>query len=36
MNSRMKAYDAATQNTLDPYIAVKSSYTQYRKKAASQ
>ena len=36
MNSRMKAYDATTQNTLDPYIAVRSSYTQYRKKAASQ
>lgn len=36
INSRMKAYDAATQNTIDPYIAVRSSYSQYRKKAASQ
>ena len=36
VNSRLKAYDAATQNAIDPYLAVRSGYVQYRQKAASQ
>lgn len=36
VNSRLKAYDAATENAIDPYLAVRSGYVQYRQKAASQ
>jgi phospholipid-binding lipoprotein MlaA len=36
VNSRLKAYDAATQNAIDPYVAIRSGYVQYRQKAASQ
>jgi phospholipid-binding lipoprotein MlaA len=35
LNGRLKAYDATTENTLDPYLAVRSAYSQHRKKAAS-
>lgn len=34
MNSRMNLYDAATQNAIDPYIAVRTGYIQYREQAA--
>jgi phospholipid-binding lipoprotein MlaA len=36
MNSRINLYDAATQNAIDPYIAVRTGYIQYRDKAASK
>lgn len=36
MNSRMNLYDAATQNAIDPYIAVRTGYIQYREQAASK
>ena len=36
VNGRLKAYDAATQNAIDPYLAIRSGYVQYRQKAASQ
>lgn len=35
INEKMNLYDAATRNAIDPYIAVRSGYIQYRKKAAS-
>jgi phospholipid-binding lipoprotein MlaA len=36
MNERINLYDAATQNAIDPYIAVRTGYIQYREKAASK
>ena len=36
MNERINLYDAATQNAIDPYIAVRSGYIQYREQAASR
>ena len=36
MNTRINLYDAATQNAIDPYIAVRTGYIQYRDKAASK
>ncbi|HEY5792867.1 MAG TPA: VacJ family lipoprotein [Chthoniobacterales bacterium] len=33
---KFSQYDAATQNTLDPYLAARSSYAQSRKEAASK
>jgi phospholipid-binding lipoprotein MlaA len=35
-HTRLKVYDAATENALDPYLAVRSGYIQYRAKAASK
>jgi ABC-type transporter lipoprotein component MlaA len=34
MNERINLYDTATQNAIDPYIAVRSGYIQYREHAA--
>ena len=36
VHSRMKVYDAATENAIDPYLAVRSGYIQYRAEAASK
>ncbi|MCX6974973.1 MAG: VacJ family lipoprotein [Verrucomicrobia bacterium] len=36
LDTRLNTYDAATKNSIDPYQAVRSGYSQYRKKAASQ
>jgi phospholipid-binding lipoprotein MlaA len=36
MNTRINLYDAATRNAIDPYIAVRTGYIQYRDKAASK
>ena len=36
MNSRMNLYDAATRDAIDPYIAVRTGYIQYREQAASK
>jgi phospholipid-binding lipoprotein MlaA len=36
VNSRINLYDAATQNAIDPYIAVRTGYIQYRDEAASK
>jgi phospholipid-binding lipoprotein MlaA len=36
MNERINLYDAATQNAIDPYIAVRTGYIQYREQAASK
>lgn len=36
MNTRINLYDAATQNAIDPYIAVRTGYIQYRDKASSK
>lgn len=36
MNERINLYDAATQNAIDPYIAVRTGYIQYRDQAASK
>jgi phospholipid-binding lipoprotein MlaA len=36
MNEKINLYDAATQNALDPYIAVRTGYIQYREQAASK
>ena len=36
MNEKINLYDAATQNAIDPYIAVRTGYIQYRKQAASK
>ena len=36
MNERINLYDAATQNAIDPYIAVRAGYIQYRERAASK
>jgi ABC-type transporter lipoprotein component MlaA len=36
MNEKINLYDAATQNAIDPYIAVRSGYIQYREQAASK
>lgn len=36
MNERINLYDAATQNAIDPYVAVRSGYIQYREQAASK
>jgi len=36
MNEKINLYDAATQNAIDPYIAVRTGYIQYREKAASK
>jgi phospholipid-binding lipoprotein MlaA len=36
MNTRINLYDAATQNAIDPYIAVRTGYIQYREQAASK
>jgi len=36
LHGRMNAYDAATQHSLDPYLALRSSYIQNRKKAVSK
>jgi phospholipid-binding lipoprotein MlaA len=35
MNEKINLYDAATQNAIDPYIAVRTGYIQYREQAAS-
>jgi len=35
-NTRLKVYDAATENAIDPYLAVRSGYIQYRANAASK
>ncbi|MFM8717752.1 MAG: MlaA family lipoprotein [Spartobacteria bacterium] len=36
VNTRMNLYDAATRDAIDPYIAVRSGYIQYREQAASK
>jgi phospholipid-binding lipoprotein MlaA len=36
VNSRMNLYDAATRDAIDPYIAVRTGYIQYREQAASK
>jgi phospholipid-binding lipoprotein MlaA len=36
MNNRINLYDAATQNAIDPYIAVRTGYVQYREQAVSK
>jgi phospholipid-binding lipoprotein MlaA len=36
MNTRINLYAAATQNAIDPYIAVRTGYIQYREQAASK
>jgi ABC-type transporter lipoprotein component MlaA len=36
MDGKLNAYDAATQNAIDPYQAVRSGYSQYREKAAAK
>jgi phospholipid-binding lipoprotein MlaA len=36
MDSRLNAYDAATENAVDPYISLRGSYIQYRERAASK
>ncbi|MEI8293141.1 MAG: VacJ family lipoprotein [bacterium] len=36
INNRMNLYDAATRNVIDPYVAVRSGYIQYREQAASK
>ena len=36
MNEKINLYDAATQNAIDPYIAVRTGYIQYREQAASK
>ena len=36
MNEKINLYDASTQNAIDPYIAVRSGYIQYREQAASK
>jgi phospholipid-binding lipoprotein MlaA len=36
VDSRLEVYDAATENAVDPYISLRSSYIQYREKAASK
>jgi ABC-type transporter lipoprotein component MlaA len=32
----MNLYDAATRDAIDPYIAVRTGYIQYREQAASK
>jgi phospholipid-binding lipoprotein MlaA len=36
MEERLDAYDAATENTIDPYLSLRESYIQYREKAVSE
>lgn len=36
LNGRMSAYDAATEHSLDPYLALRSSYIQNRQQAAKR
>lgn len=36
MNERIRIYDSATKNAIDPYIAVRTGYIQYRDQAASK
>jgi len=36
MHGRLSAYDAVTEHTIDPYLAVRSSYIQNRNQAASR
>lgn len=36
VNNRMNLYDAATRNAIDPYIAARTGYIQYREQAASK
>jgi len=36
MDARIDTYDTVTRNAIDPYQAVRSGYSQYRKKAASE
>jgi phospholipid-binding lipoprotein MlaA len=36
MNEKINLYDAATQNAIDPYIAVRTGYIQYREQAVSK
>lgn len=36
MNNRLEAYDAATSNSIDRYIALRSAYVQSREKATSK
>jgi len=36
LHDRLDAYDAVTQNTLDPYLAARSAYVQNRKKVQEQ
>jgi phospholipid-binding lipoprotein MlaA len=36
MDGKLNAYDAATQNAVDPYQAVRSGYSQYREKAVAK
>ena len=33
---QLRHYDAATENTLDPYLAARSAYIQYRNQVASK
>jgi phospholipid-binding lipoprotein MlaA len=36
LNGRMSAYDAATEHSIDPYLALRSSYIQNRQQAANR
>lgn len=36
MEQRLDAYDAATENTIDPYLSLRESYIQYRERAAQE
>jgi phospholipid-binding lipoprotein MlaA len=36
LNNRMEVYDASTKDAIDPYIAVRSGYVQYRDNAAKK
>jgi phospholipid-binding lipoprotein MlaA len=36
LNGRMSAYDAATEHSIDPYLALRSSYIQNRQQAAKR
>ena len=36
LDNKLDAYDAATKNSIDPYQAARSGYSQYRKKTTSQ
>jgi phospholipid-binding lipoprotein MlaA len=36
LDNRLKAYDAATENAVDPYTAMRGAYIQYRNRATSK
>jgi phospholipid-binding lipoprotein MlaA len=36
LDNRLKAYDAATENAVDPYTAIRGAYIQYRDRATSK